>query len=68
MLKHPAPFLVKGIQKLISLFTKKHMKVLDPFCGSGTTLFAASLLERQSIGYDLNLEYRDLALQRLQKN
>lgn len=44
------------------------MKVLDPFCGSGTTLLAASLLERQSIGYDLNLEYRDLALQRLQKN
>ncbi|TLE08658.1 DNA methyltransferase [Helicobacter bilis] len=66
-LKHPAPFLVKDIQKLISLFTKKHMKVLDPFCGSGTTLLAASLLERQSIGYDLSLEYRDLALQRLQK-
>ena len=42
-LKHPAPFLVKDIQKLISLFTKKHMKVLDPFCGSGTTLLAASL-------------------------
>ena len=66
-LKHPAPFLVKDIQKLISLFTKKGMKVLDPFCGSGTTLLAASLLERQSIGYDLSSEYKALALQRLQK-
>ena len=66
-LKHPAPFLVKDIQKLISLFTKKDMKVLDPFCGSGTTLLAAGLLNRYGIGYDLSYEYKDLALERLKK-
>ena len=38
---HPAPFLIKDIEKMISLFTKKGMKVLDPFMGSGTTAIAA---------------------------
>lgn len=65
--KHPAPFLVKDIQKLISLFTKKEMRVLDPFCGSGTTLLASTLLNRYGIGIDLNTEYRDLAIDRLSK-
>lgn len=66
-LKHPAPFLVKDIQKLISLFTKKDMKVLDPFCGSGTTLIAANLLNRYGIGYDLSTKYKNLALEQLKK-
>lgn len=64
---HPAPFLVKDIRKLISMFTKKEMRVLDPFCGSGTTLLASSILNRYGIGIDLNSEYRDLAIERLSK-
>lgn len=64
---HPAPFLVKDIQKLISMFTKKEMRVLDPFCGSGTTLLASTLLNRYGIGIDLNTEYRNLAIDRLSK-
>lgn len=58
--KHPAPFMVKDVEKLISLFTKKGMVVLDPFVGSGTTLIAASNLERKSIGIDLNESYKSL--------
>jgi DNA modification methylase len=61
---HPAPFLIKDIEKLISLFTKKGMMVLDPFMGSGTTGIAASNLQRESIGIDLNTQYHDLALSR----
>jgi len=38
--QHPAPFLIKDIEKLISVFTKKDMNVLDPFMGAGTTLVA----------------------------
>lgn len=64
--KHPAPFLVKDIQKLISLFTKKSMVVLDPFCGSGTTLIASALENRFGIGFDISEEYRQLAVNRLQ--
>lgn len=64
---HPAPFLIKDIEKLISMFTKKNMVVLDPFVGSGTTIIAASNLERKSIGIDLSEEYRQLAIERIRK-
>lgn len=64
---HPAPFLINDIIKLISIFTKKGMKVLDPFCGSGTTLLAANELQRIGIGIDLNADYKNLALTRLNK-
>jgi len=39
--------------------------VLDPFCGVGATLLAATRLGRRSIGVDLSAEYLELARQRL---
>lgn len=66
--KHPAPFMIKDVEKLISLFTKKGMTVLDPFVGSGTTLIAASNLERKGFGIDLNEEYHQLYQERLSGN
>jgi DNA modification methylase len=65
--KHPAPFLIKDIMKLISMFSKKGMVVLDPFCGSGTTLIAANNLHRIGIGIDLSKEYKNLSIERLNK-
>ena len=64
---HPAPFLVKDTEKLIRLFTKRGMTVLDPFCGSGTTILASTNLGRYSIGLDLNAEYKALCIERLKK-
>lgn len=61
---HPAPFLVNDIIKLISMYTKKGMVVLDPFVGCGTTLIAANALQRNSIGIDLNPEYYSQFLKR----
>ncbi len=65
---HPAPFLIKDVQKMISLFTKKDMTVLDPFMGSGTTAIAAAMMDRKVIGIDLNKSYIDLACKRFEKN
>jgi DNA modification methylase len=62
---HPAPFMVRDIEKLIRLFTKKDMTVLDPFVGSGTTLLAANNLGRRAIGIDLNEQYKGIAEKRL---
>jgi DNA modification methylase len=64
---HPAPFLVRDIQKLIGLFTKKGMTVLDPFAGSGTALLAALMMNRRAIGIDLNPQYVRIAKKRLQE-
>ncbi|QLY40196.1 site-specific DNA-methyltransferase [Hujiaoplasma nucleasis] len=61
---HPAPFLVKDVQKFIEMFTKKEMVVFDPFMGSGTTAIASFLSNRKSIGIDLNPEYKTLAQSR----
>ena len=63
--KHPAPFLVGDVQRLVSLFTKKGMTVLDPFVGSGSTIIAANKLGRRAVGIDLNPDYHELAKSRL---
>lgn len=62
---HPAPFLVRDVEKLISMFTKRGMTVLDPFVGSGTSILAANRIGRKAIGIDINESYRDLAMGRL---
>jgi len=64
---HPAPFMVSDVQKLISLFTKNSMTVLDPFVGSGTTIVAANKLRRKCIGIDINPNYKRIAQRRARK-
>jgi site-specific DNA-methyltransferase (adenine-specific) len=39
--------------------------VIDPFCGSGTTLVVANAIGRAGIGIDLNGEYIEIAKERL---
>ncbi|MFD8496194.1 DNA-methyltransferase [Amycolatopsis sp. NPDC059657] len=41
-----------------------HPTILDPFCGSGTSLVAARNAGHRAIGVDLNPEYLALALER----
>lgn len=64
---HPAPFLIKDIERLVEMFTKRGMTVLDPFMGSGTTAIASYNLGRKSIGIDLSLKFNKLALSRFEK-
>ena len=40
--------------------------VLDPYCGSGTTLVAAKFLNKNFIGIDISPKYVDISKKRLQ--
>lgn len=53
------------LERIISLVTSPGDLVLDPFCGSGTTLVAAELLGRNSLGIDVSKEAVNLTSQRL---
>lgn len=65
--QHPAPFLIKDIEKLIKFFTKEGDTVLDPFSGVATTLISSHNTNRKGIGIDLNKEYFLMAKDRLVK-
>lgn len=47
------------------MFAFKGETVLDPFMGSGTTSMAARNLERNSIGYEINPEFIQIAKDKL---
>jgi DNA modification methylase len=51
---YPAKYIPQIPHKIISTFTNERHTILDPFCGSGTSLLEAKLLGRDSIGTDLN--------------
>jgi site-specific DNA-methyltransferase (adenine-specific) len=55
------------MQVLIELTTKENQIVLDPFCGSGTTIIAAASLDRNYIGVELDKIYYRRAIERLTK-
>ena len=55
------------LQRIIQMATDEGDWVLDPFCGCGTTLIAATLLRRNSIGIDISNEAVALARQRLEQ-
>lgn len=53
------------LERIIHLVTDKDDIVLDPFCGSGTTPVAASLLGRKFIGIDISDDAIELTKKRL---
>jgi site-specific DNA-methyltransferase (adenine-specific) len=52
--------------KAIKILSYKNDIILDPFMGSGTSAFAAELLERRWIGIELSPGYTDIARKRVQ--
>lgn len=54
------------LERIIGLCTEPGDSVLDPFCGSGTTLVASKLLNRKYIGIDQSIEATNLCNQRLE--
>lgn len=63
---HSAAFPEELPEWFIKLFTKPGDTVLDPFMGSGTTLFVAHRMGRQSIGIDIMKKYYDEVEKRIE--
>jgi len=53
------------LERIIEIATEQGDVVLDPMCGSGTTLVAAKLLQRHYIGIDIAPDAIELAKARL---
>ena len=63
--EHPAPFPLELAYRLVRMFSFHGDTVLDPFCGTGTTLLAAAKAERNSIGVEIDPHYCQMAMKRL---
>lgn len=62
---HPCRRPVSLYMNLIKGLTKEGDTVLDPFLGSGTTLLACKLTNRNGIGFELNPLYKPLIKKRI---
>jgi len=62
--EHPTQKDVNVVRRLIETFSKKGDLVIDPFCGSGTTLIASKQIERNYIGIELDKSYCEIVEQR----
>ena len=63
---HPTVKPVKLMQYLVRLITPPNGKVLDPFCGSGTTGIACKLEGFEFVGIEQDAEYCKIAEARIQ--
>ncbi|PIO04477.1 hypothetical protein COT48_00260, partial [Candidatus Woesearchaeota archaeon CG08_land_8_20_14_0_20_47_9] len=52
--KFPAKFFPELPRYLINKYSKREDRILDPMCGSGTTLLEGLLLSREVIGIDID--------------
>ncbi|SFB28288.1 DNA modification methylase [Acetitomaculum ruminis DSM 5522] len=64
---HPAPFPLELALRLVKMFSFVGDTVLDPLCGSGTSMLAALMTDRNSIGIDVEEAYCKLSLKKLEK-
>lgn len=65
--EHIAVFPEELPKRLIKMFSFVGDTVCDPFMGSGTTALAAMNLERNSVGYEINRDFRRYYHEKLTK-
>ncbi|OGO00025.1 MAG: hypothetical protein A2Y90_04140 [Chloroflexi bacterium RBG_13_52_12] len=64
--KHPTQKPIELLKRIILASTNEGDLVLDPFCGSSTTGVAAVLGKRKYVGIDLDEQYLQLSIKRLE--
>lgn len=61
---HPAAFPVELPARLIKMHTREGDNVIEPFCGSGTTIIACEQLNRTCFGMEFDPKYCDVIIKR----
>ena len=64
---HPTQKPEELVRKFILATSNPGEIVLDPFSGSGTTLVVAEQLDRRWVGCEINSEYNDWAIERIDR-
>ena len=62
---HPAPYPTELAERLIRMFSFVGDTVLDPFLGTGTTAVAAAKSGRNSVGFEIDEHYLEMAHTRI---
>ena len=63
---YPTQKPLKLLERIVRASSNKGDMVLDPFCGSGTTLIAAEKLQRKWIGIDISSKATEVGMMRFQ--
>jgi len=64
---HPAPFPLELAYRLVRMFSFSGDTVIDPFCGTGTSMVAAMKSGRNSVGVEIDPQYCKMAENRLRE-
>ncbi len=64
---HPTQKPISLMKVIIELSTVEGQTVLDPFCGSGSTLVAAKMIDRNYVGFEIDKNYVQTAEKRLKE-
>jgi len=62
---HPCPKPLDTMQHIVSIASSSGSLIVEPFCGSGSTLWAAKQLGRKAIGIEIEEKYCEIAAKRL---
>ncbi|MBV9688934.1 MAG: site-specific DNA-methyltransferase [Ktedonobacteraceae bacterium] len=64
---HPCQFPVELVERCILALTHEYDRVLDPYCGVGSTLVAALMHQRRAIGIEKQEQYIEISQQRIRQ-
>lgn len=65
---YSCPRKIDHVKWLVNWWTEPSDLIVDPFCGSATTLLAAQEFGRRSIGIEINEEFYEIAKTRLHEH
>ena len=65
--RHPTQKPEYLLERIVLASTEEGQRILDPFCGSGTTGVASLRFGRKFIGIDISEEYLEISKKRLEK-